>query len=143
MAPKPIKRKHAKKVRDQSQINLGCTCSVKGFNGLDGKVHHYIISDSICPVHGAPRAPSTKPPRKYRISVDRILKINNDIAEDMNSGSPTELLEVIKYLGDQLELEGRARWAMHDMILTSTLEHMNNVLAKLKDIEHEHSITRR
>ena len=75
--------------------------------------------------------------------MDRILKINNDIAEDMNSGSPTELLEVIKYLGDQLELEGRARWAMHDMILANTLEHMNKVLAKLKETQDEHhTITR-
>ena len=41
--------------------------------------------------------------RKYKISEERIQQIINDIAEDMESCTNRELIEVVKYYGDELQ----------------------------------------
>lgn len=53
---------------------------------------------------------------QYKISESEILRISNDISEDMCSAKKNELIEVIKYFRDELDLQIQARVRFRDEI---------------------------
>lgn len=66
--------------------------------------------------------------RRYSISEARILQINNDISEDMCNATRSELLEVVKYLGDKWESSQRNRQIERSQIALDLLDLVHPIL---------------